>query len=118
LKIFNDGFEVYESGTLFVPNIKESKFILAEEPGRLEVIFRIEVLEGKEISIRHSVENEYTLAIIFTNPPTGGYSQAAPQRIGHIDGKELYVTFHVEMMGENQGHNLTYSFYVKGAYNG
>jgi hypothetical protein len=119
LKIFNEGFEIYKSGTLFIPNMEECKFVLSEEPGRLEVIFRILTTEEKEKTpnLTQSVENPYTLAFIFTDPPTGGYSHAKPQRVGHIDGKELYAVFHVEMMGENQAYNLTYTFYVKGISN-
>jgi hypothetical protein len=118
LKIFNDGFEIYKSGALFVPNLKESKFVLAEAPNRLEVIFRVEKIEGQEPLLTQSIENEFTLAFIFTNPPHGVYSHASPQRIGHIDGRELYAAFHVEIMGEYQAYNLTYTFFVKEVVHG
>lgn len=113
MKIFNDGFEIYKSGALLVPNLNESKFVLAEAPSRLEVIFRIEKIEGQEPLLKQAIENPFTLAFIFTNPPLGGYSHASPQRVGHIDGKELYAAFHVEIMGEYQAYNLTYTFLVK-----
>ena len=118
MKVFNEGFEVYKSGAVFIPNLKETKFVLAEAPNRLEVIFRIEKIDDQEASLTQSIENPFTLAFIFTNPPHGGYSHASPQRVGHIDGKELYAAFHVEIMGEYQAYNLTYTFLVKEATHG
>ncbi|XDF80127.1 DUF6864 domain-containing function [Aliivibrio fischeri] len=103
---------------MFVPNMEQTLFVLSQEPNRLEVIFRIEIIENGGEGLRNNIENDYTLAFIFTNPPKGGYSHASPQKIGHIDGKELYGAFHVEIMGDNQAYNLTYSFYVKEITNG
>lgn len=112
MKILNDGFEVHESGSLCIANMKDTKFVLSEEPP-LDVIFRVILDKDKDVIINGELENEHTIAIQFINPPHGGYSHASPQKIGHLLGKELYVTFHVEIMGDYKGYNLTYTFYLK-----
>ena len=116
MKIENNGFDVFESGTIYSPNFEETKFTLSETP-ELAVIFRVELPEGDK-GIETRVINEHTLAFVFLNPPKGGYGNADAYRIGHINGKELYACFHVEIMGENQGYNLTYTFLTKEVSNG
>ncbi|EMN7258022.1 hypothetical protein WB876_004394 [Vibrio vulnificus] len=112
MKIVNDGFEVYESGSLLTTNMKDTKFTLSDEP-KLDVVFRIRMDKEKDVFISGELDNNHTFAVVFTNPPKGGYSHASPQKLGYLEGKELYVTFHVEIMGDYAGYNLTYSFFLK-----
>lgn len=116
MKIENNGFEVLNSGSIYSASFNETKFILSEEP-KLSVVFKIELPEGDK-GIVTRVINDHTLAVVFLNPPAGGYGNADVIKIGHINGKELYSSFHVETMGENRGYNLTYTFLTKEVSNG
>ncbi|HDM8193636.1 TPA: hypothetical protein P0E30_005101 [Vibrio harveyi] len=116
MKIVLSGYDVYESGSVFSPNLNETRFILSEEP-KLELAFRIERNGESEHFIRSKLENDYTVVITFENPPRS-YSHASPQKIGYLDGRELYVLFHTEIMGDYAAYNLTYTLLLKGDNNG
>lgn len=117
MKIITDGYEVYESGNLFCPDVKDTTFIISEDP-KMVLTFKIRTTEDKEKGIELEHINESTVAFVFSNPSGLGYGNAKPVKLGHLNGKEFYASFHVDMKGKNESYTLHYTFLLKEANNG
>ena len=117
MKIVTDGYEVHESGSLFCPDIKETIFTISDDP-KMVLIFKIRTTEDKEKGIELEHIDESTLAFIFSNPSGSGYGTAKPVKLGHLNGKEFYAAFHVDMKGKSESYSLHYTFYLKEVSNG
>ncbi|BBM00447.1 DUF6864 domain-containing function [Microbulbifer sp. GL-2] len=111
MKIYHGDFRIIESGTLESSDLSDTRFVLSESP-LLEVIFRIS-LEGKESSVDLDLLNPNTLAIVFSNPDGVSFGPAEPIRIGHLNGKQLFVLFRTSLRGGTSSYGLEYTFYTK-----
>ena len=100
MKIFNDGFEILYSGTLYSPGVSDTRFVFSENA--LEIVFRIEKNDGEK-GIKFDKLNDYTIAVIFENPKGLGYGLASPVKVGNLEDKELYVVFSLNTKGIDQG---------------
>jgi len=116
MKIINNGFEVLHTGALYCFGLNETRFVLSEDPP-LEVIFRIQQNDS-ESGVKLVGVNDHTIAVVFENPAGLGYGMVEPARIGHFNGKELYVVFSMNMKNEDRGYDLFYTFSVKEVGNG
>ena len=115
IKIETNGYEVLESGTVYSPGLGDTTFTLSEAP-RMEVVVRVEQDNKKsDKKIRLEAINDYTLAFIFTNPSGISWGNASPAKIGHLNGKEVYATFNLGMMGNKVGSaiDISYTFLLK-----
>lgn len=113
MKILTGDYEVLESGTLTCPDLSDTKFIVSKEP-LMEIVARISFGEG-EPGISAEVLGENTLAVVFRKPTGLAYGPAAPIKVGHLNGRALYVSFRVSMRGSNSSYGLEYTFYLKEA---
>jgi hypothetical protein len=113
MKIFCGGFEILESGIISSPDLSDTKFVISENP-MMEIIFRVSMGEGEsELSL--DVLGDHTLALIFKNPKILGFGTSSPVKVGTLKGKNLYVSFHVNMRGNNNSYTMYYTFYLKEA---
>ncbi|WP_345886698.1 DUF6864 domain-containing function [Shewanella algae] len=117
MKIITSDFEVFESGVVYCPDTEDTRFIISEEP-KMEIVFRVRLTDDGEKGIQLESINDYTLAFVFSNPPGLGYGNSSPIKVGHLNGRELYVSFHVDMKGKKQAYTLTYNFMFKEVKNG
>ena len=108
----NGDHEVFASGSVYSSSIDESRFIISETPN-MEVVFRLVFDNEAESNISLESVNDYTVAFIFTNPKGLGYGNSSPIRIGHLNGKEFYASFNVNMKGTNSAYDLKYTFLLK-----
>ena len=111
MKILNDDYEIFTSGTLYSPSFSDTRFILSETPP-MEVVFRV-VKSKNKTAIRLEALNDSTLAVVFENPIGLGYGLVRPIKVGHLNGKELYVAFSMNSKGPDEGYDLFYTFSMK-----
>lgn len=111
MKIYHNDYEIHESGTLASADLSDTRFVLSEEP-LMEIVCRISK-EGGENMINLEVLNENSLAIVFTNPKIPSFGPTTPIKVGHLDGKGLYVSFRVTMRGNDDSYGLVYTFYTR-----
>lgn len=105
-------YEVFSSGSLYSYGTDESRFIISENPN-MEVVVRLAFDEKSDTQITLEAVNDYTIAFVFTNPKGLGYGNASPIRVGHLNGKEFYANFHLNMKGNNDAYDLKYTFLLK-----
>ncbi len=113
LKIFSGEFEVLDSGTITSADLSDTRFVVSEAP-LMEVVARISMEETEE-SITLEVLGENTIAMVFRKPSKLGYGPAVPVKVGHLNGRALYVSFRVSMRGTDSSYGLEYTFYLKEA---
>jgi len=112
VKIVSGEYEVFDSGNLYVYGIQETKFIISEKP-KMEIVFRPVFDDSGERKITLEAINDYTLAFIFSNPSGLGYGNGSPVKVGHLNGKELYANFHINIKGNDEAYDLRYTFLLK-----
>ena len=113
MRILCSEYEVINSGTLLSPDLSDTKFVVSENP-LMEIVCRISMGEG-DSGISIELLGESTLALIFKNPNGLGYGHAMPIKVGHLNGRALYVSFRVSLRGNNDSYVLEYTFYIKEA---
>lgn len=111
MKIYHNDFEIYKSGTVSSTDLSDIRFVLSEDP-LMEIVCRVSI-EGDENNINLEVIDDNTLAIVFSNPTITEFGPSQPVRVGHLNGKSLYVSFRVTMRGnERESYGLDYTFYL------
>ncbi|WP_373460962.1 DUF6864 domain-containing function [Cupriavidus pinatubonensis] len=110
MKIFVGNLEVYASGTIHSPDLSDARFIVSTEP-QFNIIFRV-VFQTEETGISLQLLDENSIAIVFSKPSSLGFASARPIKVGRLEGRELFVTFSVNMRGNNDSYSLDYTFYL------
>lgn len=116
MKILNGDFEILSSGVVSSPNLADTTFIVSENP-RLDVVFRV-LMSGNAPSIGIEKINETAVMLTFNNPDAMGFGPANPAKVGHLNGRPLFVHFAVNMRGtagSKDSYSLLYTFYLGAA---
>lgn len=112
MKIFAGDYEILASGALSSTDLSDIRFVVSESP-LLEVVCRINN-KSEESGIDLETLGENTIALVFNKPRGLGYGTASPVKVGRLNGRILYVGFHVNTRGDNTSYDLNYTFYLGG----
>lgn len=115
VKILSGCNEVIESGTIQSNGLQDISFLLSEKP-RMEIIVRV-VFNGKEPNIRFEGSPAGKITFFFENPTGINYGFSTPLKIGDLRNRDLFISFRLNVYGENSSYELNYTFTLAGGKN-
>ncbi len=113
MKINADNKKVLDSGIVHSFNMEDLEFTVSEEDNMILLIKVSGDRKNNEGSISAEVEND-KLVVYIKNPHVVlNFGPTTPLKIGTIKDKYLYFLFRVNIFGEYEAYEISYTLYLE-----
>ena len=118
MKIKSGKFKVLHSGFINSPSMEDLEFIVNESP-EMTVVVRVKQEKAiAESSIELNVEKNNRLVISYQNPAIQlNFGTQDPVKLGSMDGKELFASIRISIVGDYSSYQVSYTFFLVGEEN-
>ena len=112
MKIVTGNKEVMNSGVISSFGMDDLEFVVDEENSMYLILHVEGNADEDEATIRTDVNEDGKLVFTVINPHvTRNFGPAEPIRIGQLDGKSIYFSFRLGVLGDYKSYHATYTFY-------
>lgn len=112
MKVVSSNKEIMDSGIINSFGMEDLEFKLSEENSMYLILHVEGDFESDEARISSDVNEDSKLVFTIVNPHvTSNFGPSEPIKIGQIDGKVIYFSFRIDVLGEYSGYQATYTFY-------